>query len=94
MSDAWLQLTADILQRPLARPEVTEAGALGAAIIAGVGSGMFVSYEAGVEAMLRLERWFEPDPKKDALYAGRFEMYKRLWPLMADYLRDLASEKQ
>jgi xylulokinase len=93
-SDAWLQLTADILQRPLARPEVTEAGALGAAIIAGVGSGMFVSYEAGVEAMLRLERWFEPDPKKDALYAGRFEMYKRLWPLMADYLRDLASEKQ
>lgn len=93
-SDAWLQLTADILQRPLARPEVTEAGALGAAIIAGVGSGMFVSYEAGVEAMLRLERWFEPDPKKDALYAGRFEMYKRLWPLMADYLRDLASERQ
>jgi xylulokinase len=91
-SDAWLQMTADILQRPLVRPKVTEAGALGAAIIAGVGCGVFPSYEAGVEAMVNLERSFEPDPRKQALHARRFEKYKRLWPLMADYLRDLASD--
>lgn len=93
-SDAWLQMTADILQRPLVRPEVTEAGALGAAIIAGVGCGVFPSYEAGVEAMVSLERSFEPDPRNQALYARRFEKYKRLWPLMADYLRDLASDQK
>jgi xylulokinase len=90
-SDAWLQMTADIFQRPLVRPRVTEAGALGAAIIAGVGCGAFPSYEAGVEAMVRLERTFEPDPQKGKVYARRFAKYKRLWPLMADYLRDLAS---
>jgi xylulokinase len=90
-SDAWLQMTADILQRPLVRPRVTEAGALGAAIIAGIGCGLFSSYEAGVEAMVSLERVFEPNPQKRQLYDRRFEKYKQLWPLMAGFLRDLAS---
>jgi len=92
-SEAWLQTTADILGRPLVRPRVTEAGALGAALIAGAGSGVFGSYEAGVEAMVRLERTFEPDPQNQRRYAGRFEAYRALWPLMGDYLRGLASAR-
>jgi len=90
-SDAWIQVTADILGRPLVRPRVTEAGALGAAIIAGVGGGVFPSYEAGVEAMVSLERTFEPDPRKQRLYEIQFERYARLGPLMGGYLRDLVS---
>jgi xylulokinase len=89
-SDAWVQLSADVMGRPFVRPKITEAGALGAAIMAGVGSGAFASYESGVEAMVSLERTFEPDPKNHALYAGRFERYKILWPLMDGYLQDLA----
>jgi len=92
-SDAWVQVCADILGRPLVRPRITEAGALGAAIIAGVGCEVFSSYEAGVEAMVSLERTFEPDPQKQKLYESRFEKYRRLWPLMAGYLRDLASAR-
>ena len=37
-SDAWVQTCADIFGRPFTRPVITEAGCLGAAIIAGVGS--------------------------------------------------------
>jgi hypothetical protein len=40
--------------------------------------------------MVKLERTFEPDLKMHALYQGRFEKYKQLWPLMKDYLRGLA----
>jgi xylulokinase len=93
-SDAWIQICADIMGRPFVRPKITEAGALGAAIIAGVGSRLFPSYEAGVEAMVSLERTFEPDPKGQKLYESWFEKYRRLWPLMEDYLRDLASEQR
>jgi sugar (pentulose or hexulose) kinase len=93
-SDAWIQICADILGRPFVRPRITEAGALGAAIIAGVGDGVFSSFEAGVEAMVRLERTFEPDPQRQKLYESRFEMYRRLWPLMKEYLWDLASEQR
>jgi xylulokinase len=90
-SDAWIQICADILGRPFVRPKITEAGALGAAIIAGVGSGVFSSFEAGVEAMVRLERTFEPDPQQHKCYESRFERYRRLWPLMGEYLQDLTS---
>jgi len=93
-SDAWIQVCADIMGRPFVRPKITEAGTLGAAIIAGTGRGVFSSFEDGVEAMVRLERTFEPDPQQQKLYESRFEMYRRLWPLMGGYLRDLASEQR
>ncbi len=89
-SDAWLHICADILGRPFVRAKINEAGALGAAIIAGTGSGIFPSLEAGVEAMVKLDRTFYPDPQQQRLYDDRFEKYQRLWPLMADYLRESA----
>jgi xylulokinase len=88
-SDVWIQINADILGRPFVRPKIKEAGVLGAAILAGVGRGIFPSLEAGVETMVQLDRTFYPEPKKQGLYNERFAKYQRLWPLMADYLRDL-----
>ncbi len=73
-SPAWVQLCSDILGRPLIRPAVTEAGALGAAIIAGVGSGVFSDYGSAVGAMVRLDRIFTPAMSYEANYAR----YKRL----------------
>jgi xylulokinase len=90
-SDAWIQICADIMGRRFVRPRITEAGALGAAIMAGVGCSAFPSCEAGVEAMVSLERTFDPDPHQHALYEMWFERYVRLWPLMKSYLRDLAT---
>jgi xylulokinase len=89
-SDVWIQISADILGRPFVRPKINEAGVLGAAILGGTGCGVFPSLEAGVKTMVQLERTFEPDPQKQALYSERFAKYQRLWPLMADYLHDLA----
>jgi xylulokinase len=88
-SDAWIQVCADILGRPFVRPRVTEAGTLGAAIMAGVGSGVFPSYEDGVARLVSLERAFEPDPQQHKRYESQFEKYRRLWPLMGEYLREL-----
>jgi xylulokinase len=86
-SAAWIQLCADILGRPFVRPEVNEAGALGAAILAGVGSGVFPSIASGVEAMVHIEQRFEPDVRRMDLYSERYQVYSRLYPTMAEYLR-------
>jgi xylulokinase len=91
-SDAWVQTCADIFGQPFTRPVVTEAGALGAAIIAGVGSGIFESYTQAVAAMVSLERTFEPDLARHARYQARYRYYQRLGPLMADYLRELSAD--
>jgi xylulokinase len=88
-ADAWVQLSADILGRPFRRPAVTEAGTLGAAILAGTAAGIFSSLDEGVAAMVRLDRTFDPDPARHARYAERFAKYQALWPLLRDYLRNL-----
>lgn len=91
-SDAWVQTCADIFGQPFIRPVTTEAGALGAAIIAGVGAGCFKSYAEGVASMVKFEHTFEPDGCRHERYQTRFQSYKQLWPLMADYLRELSAD--
>jgi len=86
-SDAWLQISADILGRPLVRTRVSEAGCLGVALLAAAGTGAFRSLEEGVRTMVSLGERFEPEPARQRLYAERFEKYRALWPLMRDYLR-------
>ena len=88
-SDVWLQLTADILGQPIARLQVSECGVLGAAILAGVGSGVFSSAAETAEAVVRITHTFEPSPETHALYRERLERYQQLYPLLKDYLHDL-----
>jgi len=87
-----VQTCADILGKPFTRPVITEAGALGAAIMAGVGSGIFENYTQGVEFMVKLERTFEPNLLLHERYQTRYQHYQRLLPLMGDYLRELSKE--
>ena len=61
-SDTWIQICADILNRPFVRPKISEAGVSGAAILAGLGSGVFPSLQAGVDSMVELDQRFSPDP--------------------------------
>lgn len=88
-SDRWVQLSADIMARPFVRPVVTEAGALGAAIMAGRGGDVYDSFEDGIAAMVQLERTFYPDAKRHRAYEPWFEYYQRTWALMQEHLRDM-----
>lgn len=83
-SDTWLQIKADVLNRPLVRPVVTEAGALGAAILAGVGGGVYASAEEAIEALVTVDRVFEPDARRHALYSERFARYDQLYPFVQE----------
>jgi xylulokinase len=86
-SDGWLQIKADILGRPLARPKITEAGALGAAILAGVGSGVYGSAEQAVQALVKVDRIFEPDQARHRLYGERFAKYALFYPFSQSIAR-------
>jgi xylulokinase len=86
-SDAWLQISADILALPIVRTRVSEAGCLGVALLAATGTGAFGSLEEGVHAMVSLGERFEPDAGRQHLYAEKFNKYRTLWPLMRDFLR-------
>lgn len=87
-SNAWIQTCADILGQPVTRPRVSEAGCLGAAIMAGVGAGCFDSYEDAVGTMVTLDRTFAPDPRQTGRYQAQYQRYRQLWPLLRSYLQD------
>ncbi|MEA2026555.1 MAG: FGGY-family carbohydrate kinase [Chloroflexota bacterium] len=59
VNDALLQFQADILRVPVERPRVTETTALGAAFLAGLGTGFWSSTDE-VAATWQLDRRFEP----------------------------------
>ena len=77
-SPVWAQIFADVLGRRIVVPAGSEFGAKGAAIVAGVGLGVFDSYEAGVDATVEIVREYEPDRAKTAIYDDFFGIYREL----------------
>jgi glycerol kinase len=69
--DAMLQLQADLLRVPVLRPTVSETTGLGAAFLAGLGSGAWASREEAASAWT-LDREFVPGDVEaaDRLYEG------------------------
>ena len=67
-NDLLMQLQADQLQLPVERPVVGETTALGAAFLAGLATGTWSSRDE-LAATWRLDRRFEPGPRRDADYA-------------------------
>jgi xylulokinase len=76
-SDAWLQLKADIFQRPVVAVP-GEASLRGAAICAAVGVGAYNNWQEAISAMVIPGRVFEPRTAVQARYSDFFEQYKEL----------------
>jgi xylulokinase len=92
-SEAWVQLCADVLDCGFDRTDVTEAGALGAAILAGAGTGVYSSLEEGTERTVRIRDRFEPNPAKVSRYEEAYRRYLRLWSLLEGFLRGKRSAR-
>ena len=60
--DLWASIKADVLGRPVRRVLSEEATAVGAAMVAGVGSGVFASFEAASVAVQLDSSTIDPDP--------------------------------
>jgi xylulokinase len=65
----WMQLVADLSGVPVEVVAQDEPGAFGAAILAGVGAGVYDSVSAAVAALVTVGRRFEPDPARASRYA-------------------------
>ncbi|MEK6793367.1 MAG: FGGY-family carbohydrate kinase [Spirochaetota bacterium] len=85
-SDAWMQIHADVLGIPFVRPRITEASALGAAILAGMGSGVFASAKEAVAAAVSMEKEFLPNNEIGRCYRERVKRYTSLLPMVRDFL--------
>jgi sugar (pentulose or hexulose) kinase len=84
-SRLWLQIKADVLQKPIVTLENEETSLLGAALIAATAAGEFRSLEEGAARMVRVRERILPEPANAVIYERAYreylELYNRLQPL-------------
>ena len=66
----WLQLMADVTGVPIEVVAEDEPGAIGAAILAGVGAGVYPSVSAAVAELVAVARRYDPNSQRGGLYDG------------------------
>jgi xylulokinase len=78
----WMQNKADITGLPIEVPEVQEATPLGAAILAGMGVGLYRDEQHAFEQVYRPGKTYLPDERLAARYAGGYRIYQQLYPAL------------
>lgn len=78
----WMQNKADITAMPIEVPEIEEATPLGAAILAGIGVGLYRNERDAFERVYRPGKTYLPDPRLTPRYAGWYQIYKQLYPVL------------
>ncbi|NLF31824.1 MAG: xylulokinase, partial [Planctomycetes bacterium] len=89
-SPLWRQILADTFNCPIATINITEASALGVAILAGAGTGVYASVQDGCDRTIRLTSTTEPDAAAVGVYDGYYKRFRALYPALKRQFRDLA----
>ena len=87
-----MQIKSDITGKPLSVPFSDTATTLGAAILAGVGTGMYESFEAAVKETVRITRHYEPNPENSPVYEKNYKTYLALYEKLKDLMKETAEE--
>ena len=78
-SDLWSQILADVLGIPVKVPKVKEATALGAAIIAGYGVGIYSDISEAAEKLVKIDKTFTPSAENHKVYLKMYEAWRRFY---------------
>ncbi|MEA2087495.1 MAG: xylulokinase [Candidatus Caldatribacteriota bacterium] len=88
-SRVWRQMQADIFNKEISMTQSIEQAAMGAAILAGVGVGIYKDVEDGCKKVVKLkEEKIKPIPENVDIYHKQFEIFKSLYQdLKQDFKR-------
>lgn len=78
-SPLWAQIVADVTGKRVKVPEVKEATALGAAVMAGYGIGIYPSISEGAEHVVKWDRTFEPNPDNADVYEELYKTWRTVY---------------
>jgi xylulokinase len=78
-SVAWRQMLADIFGTEMVTVNVTDGAPYGAALLAGVGTGVYASVEEACAATVRIVDRTEPDATNRSRYDAYYPVYRSLY---------------
>jgi xylulokinase len=82
-SQMWNQIQADVYGRPVQTLKVGESTVLGAALLGGVGAGVFKSIKEGVDTLVQVTGELEPNMKNHAVYEEMYQAYVKAYEGLA-----------
>jgi autoinducer-2 kinase len=75
----WPRILADVLGIPVHVPRVKESTALGAAMFAGIGAGLYPDVAAAAREVVSFETTLDPDPDAHSKYGELYENWNRVY---------------
>lgn len=78
----WRQIQADTYGHEVEIVEAEEGAAYGAALLAGVGSGIWPSVDAACGAVVRVASRIFPEPSNQSLLDQQYQAFRRLYPAL------------
>ncbi len=83
----WTQIKSDVTGKPIVVPSSDTATTLGAAILAGVGIGMYAGFEEAVEMTVENKRFHEPNHDNFEVYEKNYQIYLELYNQLKDTMK-------
>ena len=90
-SKLWRQMLADTYNCAVHTVVSKEGPALGVAILAGVGAGLYPSVQEGCRRVIRLNAPQDPIAENVPKYEAFYRMYTKLYPALKDSYKALAA---
>lgn len=81
-SPLWRRIQADVYGHAVETVEAEEGAAYGAALLAGVGAGVWGSVDEACDAVVRVASTVEPDPSAVDVMAARYRAFRALYPAL------------
>ena len=81
-SPIWRQILADALNSELATVNTTEGAAYGAALLAGVGAGVWPDVDSACNAVITVTGSTQPNPAAAGQYEAYYAQYRALYPAL------------
>jgi len=81
-NEFWMQNKADVTGKPIETPELSEAVPLGAAILAGIGAGLYKNEQDAFERVYKPGRIYEPNAELNAKYSEWFNAFEQVYPAL------------
>ena len=88
-SPLWRQMLADVMNCPVATTVNTEGPALGAAILASVGAGLYPSVQEACREMIHVNPAQNPIPENVPKYAKVYQVFRQLYAANKELFRQL-----
>jgi xylulokinase len=90
-SELWRQILADVFGVEAATMNLSEGAALGAAILAGVGTAAFDSVADACERAIQVDSVISPNEQKAEVYRKLHEEYRKLYPALSPTFHSLST---